>query len=187
MAVYNYPGEQMSAEPERQINLLLVNETRLMGNVIAAVLEDEPGIHVLACVTNIEDALKIVQEREVDVALVSTRLPDHGALKLTSSITELMPASFILRAVVGPTPSMSSISNSTMFLDSVNPDCNQLFKYITRGLLEGEGDLEKSEKKVRVSPDDLSVTFSSLLLPLPQPSSLLPTWPLPSLHFHRQS
>jgi len=86
----------MSEQPERKINLLLVNETRLMGNVIAAALEDEPDIHVTACVTNIEDAMKFVQEKEVDIALVSTRLPDQGALKLTSAITELTPSTKVL-------------------------------------------------------------------------------------------
>ena len=86
----------MSEQPERQINLLLVNETRLMGNVIAAALEDELDIHVVACVTNLEDAMKVVQAREVDVALVSTRLPDQGALKLTSAITELTPSTKVL-------------------------------------------------------------------------------------------
>ena len=87
---------EMSEQPERQINLLLVNETRLMGNVIAAALEDEPDIHVIACVTNIDDAMQIVREKEVDVALVSTRLPDQGALKLTSAITELTPSTKVL-------------------------------------------------------------------------------------------
>ena len=86
----------MSEQPERRINLLLVNETRLMGNVIAAALEDEPDIHVIACVTNMDDAMKIVQEKEVDVALVSTRLPDQGALKLTSAITELTSSTKVL-------------------------------------------------------------------------------------------
>jgi len=93
---YNYLMSEMSQQPERQINLLLVNETRLMGNVIAAALEDEPDIHVIACVTNMDDAMQIVREKEVDVALVSTRLPDQGALKLTSAITELTPSTKVL-------------------------------------------------------------------------------------------
>jgi DNA-binding NarL/FixJ family response regulator len=93
---YNNFMSEMSEQPERQINLLLVNETRLMGNVIAAALEDEPDIHVIACVTNIDDAMQIVREKEVDVALVSTRLPDQGALKLTSAITELTPSTKVL-------------------------------------------------------------------------------------------
>ncbi len=93
---YNNFMSEMSEKPERQINLLLVNETRLMGNVIAAALEDEPDIHVIACVTNMDDAMQIVREKEVDVALVSTRLPDQGALKLTSAITELTPSTKVL-------------------------------------------------------------------------------------------
>lgn len=86
----------MTEEHDRQINLLLVNETRLMGNVIAAALEGEPDIHVVACVTNIDDAMQIVRDKEVDVALVSTRLPDQGALKLTNAITEFKPATKVL-------------------------------------------------------------------------------------------
>ena len=86
----------MTEEHERRINLLLVNETRLMGNVIAAALEGEPDIHVVACVTNIDDAMQIVRDKDVDVALVSTRLPDQGALKLTNAITEFKPATKVL-------------------------------------------------------------------------------------------
>ena len=83
-------------EPIQQIHILLVNEIRLMGNVITAALEDEPDIHVVGCVTNPEEALKIVQENRVDVALVSTRLPDLGALKLTNAITKIAPSTTVL-------------------------------------------------------------------------------------------
>ena len=85
-----------TVKPERPINILLVNEIRLMGNVITAALEDEPDIHVIASVTNIDEALKIIEENAVDVALVSTRLPDQGALKLTQAITDLAPATKVL-------------------------------------------------------------------------------------------
>lgn len=81
---------------EHLINLLLVNETRLMGNVITAALEGEPDINVVACTTNIDDAMQIVREKDIDVALVSTRLPDQGALKLTNAITEFKPSTKVL-------------------------------------------------------------------------------------------
>lgn len=81
---------------ERPINILLVNEIRLMGNVITAALEDEPDIHVVASITNIDEALRIIEEHTVDVALVSTRLPDQGALKLTRAITEMAPSTKVL-------------------------------------------------------------------------------------------
>jgi DNA-binding NarL/FixJ family response regulator len=89
----------MSSLPEtseRPIHLLLVNESRLIGNVISAALEDEPDLRVVASVTSPEEALKAVQEQTIDVALVSTRLPDQGALKLTSAITQLAPATKVL-------------------------------------------------------------------------------------------
>ena len=81
---------------DRPINLLLVNEIRLMGNVIVAALEDEPDIHVVSCVTTYEEALQVVQEKEIDVALVSTRLPDNGGLRLTSAIGEIAPSIKVL-------------------------------------------------------------------------------------------
>jgi len=86
----------MTEQHRDRINLLLVNETRLMGNVIAAALEGEPDINIVGCVTSMEDAMKIVRENEVDVALVSTRLPDLGALKLTNAITDLKPSTKVL-------------------------------------------------------------------------------------------
>ena len=46
----------------RPINLLLVNESGLIGNVISAALEDEPDIKVAASVTSMEEALKAVRE-----------------------------------------------------------------------------------------------------------------------------
>lgn len=82
--------------PSRPIRILLVNEIRLMGSVIATALEDEPDIQVVARVTSPDEALKVIQETEVDVALVSTRLPDGGALRLTSAISDLAPSTKVL-------------------------------------------------------------------------------------------
>jgi DNA-binding NarL/FixJ family response regulator len=83
-------------QPERPINLLLVNESGLIGNVISAALEDEPDIKVIASVTNADEALRVIQEKSIDVVLVSTRLPEQGALKLTSAITKLAPSTKVL-------------------------------------------------------------------------------------------
>jgi two-component system NarL family response regulator len=87
---------EMKPKIEDPIRLLLVNEIRLMGNVIVAALEDESDIRVVACVTTYEEALEIMREREVDVALVSTRLPDHGGLRLTNAISEISPSTKVL-------------------------------------------------------------------------------------------
>lgn len=68
------------------IRLLLVNEFRLMCNVLASVLEDESDIEIVGVTTNVEDAL--AQASESDVMLVSTRLPNNGALRLTRAVNE---------------------------------------------------------------------------------------------------
>jgi DNA-binding NarL/FixJ family response regulator len=86
----------MKTKFDHPINLLIVNEIKLMGNVIVAALQDEPDINVIECVTTYEEAMQIVREREVDVALVSTRLPDHGGLRLTSAISEIAPNTKVL-------------------------------------------------------------------------------------------
>jgi two-component system NarL family response regulator len=72
------------------IRVLLVNEFRLMANVIASVLEDEPDIMVIGRATTVERALALAAG--CDVALVSSRLPDQGALELISRLTESLPS-----------------------------------------------------------------------------------------------
>ncbi len=81
----------MESKSDNLIHLLLVNEIRLMGNILTTALVGEPDIHVVDCVNTSEGALKIIQESTVDVVLVSTRLPDQGALALTSAISEKAP------------------------------------------------------------------------------------------------
>ena len=76
------------------IRVLLVNETLLVSNVIAAVLEDEPDIEVVGRATTAGEALAHVHE--CDVVLVSTSLPDGEALRLTEEITEADPEAKIV-------------------------------------------------------------------------------------------
>lgn len=74
------------------IHVLLVNEIRLMCNVLIAALEDEPDIKVVGCATSIEEALDKINRQNVDVVLTSIRLPDQGALRLTETITQAHPS-----------------------------------------------------------------------------------------------
>lgn len=68
------------------IRVLLVNEFRLMSNVVASVLEDEEDIEVIGVATTVAEAL--AKSSEVELLLLSTRLPDDGALRLTQTVTE---------------------------------------------------------------------------------------------------
>jgi DNA-binding NarL/FixJ family response regulator len=78
------------------IRLLLVNEIRLMSNVLSAALEDEPDIEVVACATSVEEALEKLNQADVDVVLASTRLPERGALRLTETISEIQPSTDVI-------------------------------------------------------------------------------------------
>lgn len=71
------------------IRVLLVNEFQLIGNIIAEVLKDEPDIEVIGCVTTPQSALAKVANDDVDMVLVSTHLPNDGALRLTGTMTEV--------------------------------------------------------------------------------------------------
>ena len=87
---------QMKEAQDYEIRILLVNDIQLISNVIAASLEDEPDITIVDCVSSAEDALISIQEQEIDVALVSTRLPNQGALEFTKNIAKFSPSTKVL-------------------------------------------------------------------------------------------
>jgi DNA-binding NarL/FixJ family response regulator len=60
------------------IKVLLVNEVPLLGSIFSSVLTEEKDIDVAACVTSVESALAVLQQQQVDVAVVSIGLPDGG-------------------------------------------------------------------------------------------------------------
>ena len=76
--------------------VLIVIESRFMGDIITEILEEEPDITVVGCASNIDQALKIIREKDVDVALVSIQLTNETALQLTSMIMEIAPAIKVL-------------------------------------------------------------------------------------------
>lgn len=78
------------------ITVLPIIEVRLIGNIFADVLDNEPNVKVIGCSTNVEGGLNIIQEQNVDVALVSVGLPNHGALELTRKIVAVSPSTKVL-------------------------------------------------------------------------------------------
>ena len=72
-----------------KIRVMLVNEILLMCNIIASVLEDEDDLQVTGMFTTIGDAMKNAEN--CDVALISTNLPDHGAIRLTRDLVDRYP------------------------------------------------------------------------------------------------
>lgn len=70
------------------IRLLLVDRVRLVCEVIGSALEGEPDIQVVGIATTLEYALEIMRGEACDIVLISTSLPDAGALALVNAIRE---------------------------------------------------------------------------------------------------
>ncbi len=91
---------QVALNPNRAnmavIKVLIVIEVRLMGNIFAAALEDETDVSVAGCASTMEEALQIVREKEIDVVLISVKLPNQGALELSRAIMDITPSTKVL-------------------------------------------------------------------------------------------
>ena len=68
------------------IRVLLVNQIRLLCNVLAAVLEDEPDMEVVGCATSVTEALDLAPRS--DVILVNTRMANGTAIKLIQAVAD---------------------------------------------------------------------------------------------------
>ncbi|MFO7634800.1 MAG: response regulator transcription factor [Caldilinea sp.] len=79
------------------IRVLIVNEQHLIASLFASVLDDEADIVVVGRVVNATTALE--EAGKADVLLVSTGLPDNGALDLVCRLVEDYPDKIVL--VVG--------------------------------------------------------------------------------------
>ena len=68
------------------IRVLLVNQIRLLCNVLAAVLEDELDMEVVGCATSVGEALELAPRS--DVILVNTRMADGAAFRLIRAVAD---------------------------------------------------------------------------------------------------
>lgn len=69
---------------------MIVHEIPIMCSIIASVLEDEEDIFISGCANTVDEALEMAHD-DVNTVLISTRLPDHGALRLTELLAENEP------------------------------------------------------------------------------------------------
>ncbi len=90
--MYNFA---MPANPGQAIRVLVVDEVRLMGNVTASVLKNEPDIEVLGCATTFDEAMS--RAGQSNIVLVSSSLPNNEALDLTPALIKAFPS---LRVIV---------------------------------------------------------------------------------------
>ncbi|MGD8406843.1 MAG: response regulator transcription factor [Anaerolineales bacterium] len=74
--------------------VMVVIESRFMGDIFTEILEDEMDISVTGYATTISQALNIVRDEDPDMALVSIHLPN--ALDLIRTLKEIAPAIKVL-------------------------------------------------------------------------------------------
>jgi len=89
------------------IKVLIAHELPLMCNIIASVLDDEPDIKVVGCVSGVEKALDRVKQSDADLVLISSRLPEQGTIQLTNLLIQNVSAIKII--ILGITETRESI------------------------------------------------------------------------------
>jgi len=81
-------AEQEGAYLE-SIKVLILHETELISNMLVSILDDEEGMEVVAHFRRLEEAL--TYQGPYDVAVVSTSLPDEGALQFLERNEKIAP------------------------------------------------------------------------------------------------
>lgn len=73
------------------IQVLIVHDSPLIGNLLSAALQDAPDIHIVGYAASLRKALKLSEKASVDVALVGIHLPQQAALQLTAALSNADP------------------------------------------------------------------------------------------------
>ena len=118
------------------IRILLVTPVGLIGNLAATILKSEPDMEVIGSVTSIEEAMD--QVTACDVVLVSPRLPDDAALRLTSFVNERYPTVKVL-------------------IFGLSESAEHVLKYIeagAAGYVAKEGEVDDLLRRIRAVAED---------------------------------
>jgi DNA-binding NarL/FixJ family response regulator len=68
------------------IRVIVVHQAKLIANIIASVLSEEPDIYVVGTAVTPEEALGKLERSNCNMILASATLPDQGALTLTQAV-----------------------------------------------------------------------------------------------------
>lgn len=94
------------------VRILIVHSTRLVCSIYASVLDEKPNMEVVAQASTIKDALKQVDTSDCNTVLISSDLPDDGALVLTREIAQKYPTIKVL--VIGLPEAKSAVLQYVM-------------------------------------------------------------------------
>ena len=108
---------QITAEPAQHlpveqragpISIILIDDSRLLREGIAAMLHDQPGFRVLAASADIDEALERVREAEPDVVLIDIGLAGHDSLALTEQVRVEVPDARVI--IMGLLPAQEDVA-----------------------------------------------------------------------------
>ncbi len=94
------------------IRVIVVHQTKLIANIIASVLSEEPDIHIVSTATTVDEALGKLERSNCNMVLTAATLPNDGALALTESVAAMYPNTHVL--VIGIPKSKSVILQYVM-------------------------------------------------------------------------
>lgn len=94
------------------IRVIVVHQAKLIANVIASVLSEEPDIYVVSTAVSAEDALGKLALSNCNMVLAAANLPNEGALALTEAVTASHPDTNVL--IIGVPKSESVILQYVM-------------------------------------------------------------------------
>ena len=94
------------------IRVIVVHQAKLIANVIASVLSEEPDIHVVSTAVTVEEALGTLTRSNCNMVLAAANLPNGGALTLTEAIAASHPDTNVL--IIGVPKSESVILQYVM-------------------------------------------------------------------------
>jgi len=99
----------------RTIRVLIIDDHRLFAQALAAVLDADPELEVVAVTATLAEGLQAVRASSIDVVLLDYRLPDANGVVGVSAIRDIAP----LAAVV----MVTAVEDEQVLLAAVEAGC----------------------------------------------------------------
>jgi DNA-binding NarL/FixJ family response regulator len=140
------------------IRVLIVDDIRLMCNMMADFLEEQPDVKVVGCATSLEEAQSILDQ--CDMILVNNALPDGGALELVRKVANQDPSIKVL--VVG--------------LSEMEPAVLQYIEAGAAGYIPNDDTMEALLEHIRAAHQDAALISPRIASALMSRINELATW-----------